>query len=225
MGSQQVPMESLEAGVKQMAVAQQGHGAAAAAAAAQQRLVFSSFRDDLMAVGEGGALVTNTSDRPAGAISTPLPPGGAAKVTVAKGGGYIMIGAVARARLEDGKNHADYDPTHSGWKERPRTKRHWYTRQHTSRTTNATNKTLLARARGRVLTPLVVCVSAIVTFTHVSWRSPCVAPGPVAHATGRRAVTWASARQRALPPPSASPSWHVARARRRRCCAACRDRS
>ena len=47
---------------------------------------------------------------------------------------------------------------------RPRTKRHWYTRQHTSRTTNATNKTLLARARGRVLTPLVVCVSAIVTF-------------------------------------------------------------
>ena len=83
------------------------------------------------------------------------------------------------------------------WMRRPRTKRHWYTRQHTSRTTNATNKTLLARARGRVLTPLVVCVSAIVTFTHVSWRSPCVAPGPVAHATGRRAVTWASARTKA----------------------------
>ena len=68
-----------------------------------------------MAVGEGGALVTNTSDWGAGAISTPIPPGGAAKVTVAKGGGWIIIGAVARVRLADGEDHAYRDPTHSGW--------------------------------------------------------------------------------------------------------------
>ena len=68
-----------------------------------------------MAVGEGGALVTNTCNGGAGAISTPLPPGGAAKVTVAEGGSYIMIGAVARARLADGADYAHLDPTHSGW--------------------------------------------------------------------------------------------------------------